>query len=114
MNQILAISITAIIVFFVQEHRHRVIKPVRYEQKPPIMESWQDFIAATINSCFTQEHCFQCQELINLFIVKFTDAIPLELFKRDVECLMNRLDTKYKAIKHQDELSDITIDTLIN
>lgn len=114
MNQMLTIAITTIIVFCVQEYRHRVIKPIRYEQKPALMESWQDFITANINSCFTQEHCFQCHELINLFIIKFAQDIPSPLFKRDIENILNRLDTKYKAIKHQDNLSDITVDTLIN
>lgn len=115
MTTILTITITGIIVYFYQEIKYRVFKPVAIEQNMGDAQAWKNFIEANIDSCFTTAQCFCAYELIKLFSKRFKNQMPVHVFADWIENLSNRIDTRYKVIKREDEeMSELTIDQLVN
>jgi hypothetical protein len=102
----------AVTVLACQFYNHHISKVVANEH--PRRLSWEDFIEANINACKTSEECIICRKLIELFDKKFRGKIPAQVFYDHIEIFWNRLDTKYKVIKKQEEMSELTIDQLLN
>lgn len=106
----------ALIVWYVQDARYKVIRDVDLERNDPAhATAWRDFIISNINSCITTDQCFQVYELIKLFKERFKNEMPRDFFNEWVESLINRVDTKYKSLKSEEEqMSELTIDRLVN
>lgn len=115
MNYLITSAITALIIAGCFLYQYEIVLPVKREmkdnKKQPLNIEWIDFIHANINSCFTEYHIHQCRKLIILFEQKFRNQIPPHVFSDCVESLFNRLDTRYKTIRNEDDrLSNLTAD----
>lgn len=117
MSNLITFAVTAVVTATCFLYYYEIAQPVREEQKPPrsLRDEWIDFINANIIQSKTTYHCHQCRKMIMLFDLRFRKVTPPQPFMEYMENLYNRLDTRYKCIKQEDDgLSNLTSDDVQN
>ena len=115
MSYLFTIAVTALATTYILLFIQKYSKPNYPENRSIDVTAWRDFIISNINSCITTDQCFQVYELIKLFRERFKNEMPRDFFNEWVESLINRVDTKYKSLKSEEEqMSELTIDRLVN
>jgi hypothetical protein len=113
MSILIAIIITATIVFIWQEYRFAVIIPVSEENPSLYFFEWHNFIEENISSCNKEEQCQTSARLLVLFHRFFRGKVDQAILDNSLNDLWEHLDKRYRAITKEEKISDLFLDQLI-
>lgn len=111
---LIAIILSAGIVYIFQEYRYDVCREVKSHFPLPEIDQVKEAVIKIIYSCRTTEQVLACEALVLLFAQQFHSKVSTQLYNDCLEDMTTRMNRKYIALVEGETMSDIDIDQLLN